>query len=270
LKRVADDARDVLARGQLVPGATEGQWLYHLPDEQLERDLYVRVNKVLAGAGGKWNRKLRAHVFNRDPSTELGLAVANGTMRDLQQEQQFYETPRATADLLVALAEPQDGEWVLEPSAGRGAIVGALVRYMASEGIRLGLDCIEREPEHYGYLCKAHERVAQRLRCQDFLETEPGVPYLDAGCGGHNVVVMNPPFTNGQDVLHVQHAATFLAQHGRLVSVMSPGWTFRNTEPFMSFRAWVQEHGGHWAELPDGTFAESGTKVRTGTLVVEL
>jgi hypothetical protein len=36
--------------------------LLYLPPEQLERSLYLRVNKVLQSLGGKWNRKLKKSI----------------------------------------------------------------------------------------------------------------------------------------------------------------------------------------------------------------
>uniref|UniRef100_A0A6M3XW24 Putative methyltransferase n=1 Tax=viral metagenome TaxID=1070528 RepID=A0A6M3XW24_9ZZZZ len=43
----------------LVNSNVDKNYLY-LPQEQLERNLYVRVNKVLKSMGGKWNRKLKS------------------------------------------------------------------------------------------------------------------------------------------------------------------------------------------------------------------
>jgi methylase of polypeptide subunit release factors len=45
-------------------------------DRPLERELYMRVNKVLEALGGKWNRKVRGHVFESDPSAGRG-AIAD-------------------------------------------------------------------------------------------------------------------------------------------------------------------------------------------------
>lgn len=42
--------------------------------EQLDRKLYEAVNKALEAAGGRWNKKAKAHVFKGDPRPYLGLA----------------------------------------------------------------------------------------------------------------------------------------------------------------------------------------------------
>lgn len=44
--------------------------LLSLPD-QLDRNLYVRVDKVLKTAGGKWQSKKRAHVFQGESADAL-------------------------------------------------------------------------------------------------------------------------------------------------------------------------------------------------------
>ena len=43
----------------------DGNLLY-LPSVQLDRKTYTEVNKVLENMGGKWNRKVKAHVFAED------------------------------------------------------------------------------------------------------------------------------------------------------------------------------------------------------------
>lgn len=52
--------------------------LLTLPEGQLDRKLYVAVNKVLEGLGGKWDRKAKAHVFDHEPSNDLDRAILTG------------------------------------------------------------------------------------------------------------------------------------------------------------------------------------------------
>ena len=66
---VADDVLSVLSIAQCAGNALQ------LPPQQLDRQLYVRTNKVIEAAGGKWNRKTRAHVFDGD-AAEVDPAVA--------------------------------------------------------------------------------------------------------------------------------------------------------------------------------------------------
>jgi hypothetical protein len=54
-----------------------------------------------------------------------------------------------------------------------------------------------------------------------------------------------------------------LAPGGRLVSVMSPGFTFRQDGIAKGFRSFVEEVGGEVEELPPESFKESGTNIAT-------
>jgi hypothetical protein len=68
--KISDEVRDVLARSTITATSVK------LPDGQLERKLYEAVNKALEGAGGRWDRKSKTHLFDRDHLLgELGRGV---------------------------------------------------------------------------------------------------------------------------------------------------------------------------------------------------
>lgn len=67
-------------------------------------------------------------------------------------------------------------------------------------------------------------------------------------------IVMNPPFSKGQDIKHVMHARRFLRADGLLIAIVSAG---SRTE------AALQPLADSWDEIPADTFKESGTGVRT-------
>ena len=102
-------------------GNTVGN-LYYLPNVQLDRKIYLAVNKVLENLGGKWNRKQKAHVFESDISDRIDNVLLTGSVVDPKKEFQFFETPPELAKRLVEMANIQPLETVLEPSAGKGAI----------------------------------------------------------------------------------------------------------------------------------------------------
>lgn len=74
---------------------------------------------------------------------------------------------------------------------------------------------------------------------------------------------MNPPFANGDDIKHIQHALTMLRPGGRLVSVCAAGP--RQVE---QLRPLAEDHGGQWIDLPEGSFGEQGTNVRTALVLI--
>lgn len=224
-----------------------------LPPGQLPRPLYVKVNKVLETAGGKWNRAQQAHIFTDDPRETLGLAVASGAILDTKKATQAFYTPEAVARSVVHLASV-DGKTVLEPSAG----VGALALECRQSGG--SVTCVESNPTSCDKL-KALRFVAL---CADFLQCSH-----PRDLSTFDRVVMNPPFTAGQDIAHVTHAFGFLKRGGRLVSITSPSWETTQNKKATAFRELVRNYGYISERLSAGAFKESGTEISTLILILD-
>lgn len=253
--RITDDVRDVLSRCTIDATSVK------LP-EQLPRDLYVRVDKVLKGAGGKWNRKAGVHLFERDPREALDLALETGEATNVKQALQAFYTPPEVAAQVVAVAGIEHYHTVLEPSAGLGALVDAVRAY----GRSAAEVCVEIDP---AAAAKLRERYAQVIE-GDFLALTPEDL---AACGApFDRILMNPPFTKGQDIAHVTHALRFLKPGGRLVAITMPSWQRAETSAAREFRGLVEGPGYRVTRreaLPAGAFAASGTTVETLLLVIE-
>lgn len=251
--KISDAAREVLARSQV------SETRVVLPPEQLDRALYLEVNKALAAAGGKWNRKERAHLFERDPREALGVTVQAGTaVRQKQATQAFY-TPAALADRIAERASLRPAMRVLEPSCGEGALILAALR--REPGLRIRAYDIDE------FAVKALEGVPQVAVYAplDFLEDlPPGSKML------FHRVLMNPPFTQGQDIRHVTHAISYVRPGGRLVSVMSRGWRTSALKRAVAFRALLDDHDTEIEDIPAGTFKESGTDVPTLLVTIDV
>ena len=232
-----------------------GETTLQLPG-QLSRDLYVKVKKVIEAAGGKWDRKLGLHTFDSDPRVKLGLALEAGAITSKKQDFQAFYTPDVIADQMVELAGVRRGCVVLEPSAGSGQLARSCVRHGA---LPRDIYCLDIDPDAVSEL---QEFVALE---QDFLTWRPPgrVCTFDA-------VVMNPPFTRGQDVAHVAHALAFPARNCTLVAVMTPTWTTSDKQTARALRLQL-ERGYDWRTepLPDGSFKESGTNVKTVLLIAK-
>lgn len=231
--------------------------------QTLSRDEYQAVNKFLETAGAKWNRKAKRHLFTApDARDKLLSLLETGEIRDDKKHFQAFYTPAELADELVELAEVQDGMDCLEPSAGDGVIADAIKE---AGGQVL---CVEIDPKAVRLLDKKLYVAygADFLTCRPVEEeaTTPESP----GLGKFDRVVMNPPFTADQDIKHVRHAFKFLRDGGRLIAIMSPGFTFGEKRARREFRDFLEEHGRIVRELPEGTFKESGTNVRA--VIVEL
>lgn len=242
---VSDDVLAVLSRAVATANALV------LP-EQLDRNLYARTNKALEAAGGKWNRKARAHLFDGGAAARVEQIILSGRVEVPRDEFNFFPSPPPVVARLVALAAVRPGMRLLEPSAGRGAIAFAC----AAAGAEV--DCCELMESNYAVLSGSAQLGT--VRCVDFLSLAPEAVY--------DRVVMNPPFMGQADIKHVLHALRFLKPGGLLVSVMSASVGFRENKLTQDFRALVHARGGDIEALPDESFKASGTLVRTVTVRV--
>lgn len=220
-----------------------------IPGGQLERSLYVRLNKALEAMGGKWSKSARGHVFPNDPRADVDGLLENGCMT--VERDGFFETPLPVVERMLELVPYTDG-YVLEPSAGLGAIA-----------LNLGISknkiiCIEKNPKRREILFFESLMVAD---VYDFLEAPAGVWDIKH-------IYMNPPFEELQDIDHVMHAYELLAHGGKMVSVMSEGPFFRSDKKAEKFREWLKEVDVYCEKLPEGSFKLSGTGVNTRLVVI--
>ncbi|WP_313495401.1 methyltransferase [Pseudoxanthomonas mexicana] len=212
---------------------------------QLDRKDYVAANEVIEAAGGKWNRKAKAHVFDGDAADAMEQVLLTGEVT-IPQDFGYFPTPPAVVARLVELAQVAQGQRLLEPSAGKGNIATAFKDIATVDAFEL-LEANVSDLASLGWL-NSVERA-------DFLTIEPRQDY--------DRVVMNPPFEKRADIKHVMHAAKFLKPGGRLVAVMSSGVVFRDDRLATEFRQFVTQHSGKIEELPPESFKSSGTSVNT-------
>lgn len=254
---LAEDVRAVLARAEIGPRMVR-------ITEQLDRELYVRVNKVLEAAGGKWHRPSKAHCFPTDPRDALGLAVETGVIENKKQVLQAFYTPPAVARQVLKAATIGPGMLVLEPSAGSGNLVRAIHESLpnSAAAARPRIHAVEIDRTAADVLHNNCRDIPLSVTIGDFLQCNPAdFPAFDR-------VVMNPPFAENQDIAHVLHAYRFLKPGGRLVSVMSPRTFHGSRQVEQTFQAFVANRGQKWG-LPEGAFQESGTAIRTVLVVLD-
>jgi predicted RNA methylase len=237
---------------------------------QLDRKLYLEVNKVLEALGGKWSRAGKVHVFDGDASELLDTAIVTGEVTTAR-EIGFFETPVELATELCAMAGVQVGDVCLEPSAGTGRIVEALAKYRPRAIIAVEVDperCARFNSDVFSALRQRHPELTLLSVHADFMTRDLS---LTCDVGPVDRVVMNPPFTKvgvGGPLDHVYHAFKMLKSGGVLVSVLPSGVVFRQDRQHRTFRAWVEQEHGTIAPLPDDSFEESGTGVRTCVLKI--
>jgi predicted RNA methylase len=160
-----------------------------------------------------------------------------------------YDTPRDIARRMAIFAGIRPGMRVLEPSAGRGSLA------LAAREAGAQVACVELDAERARDLVAVHDFPTLH---GDFLSL--GRPTLGIDTA---LALMNPPFEDGQDLAHVEHALRFCP---RVVALLPLGfldgvdrhkrmWA-RNTLQGLAvlvrrFRAEGSEHGG---QRPFGVF----------------
>ncbi len=214
---------------------------------QLTRKEYVAVNEILEHIGGKWNKKVKGHVYNNDPTDALEQVLLLGEIIP-PKKYGYFPTPPELAKHVIDLAEIEPGMTVLEPSAGQGGIADYL-----PEGCIV--DCVELLPDNVKVLEGKGYRVTPG--CFLSIETKPL----------YDRIVMNPPFEKQADISQVLHAWKCLKPGGRLVSIMSAGVSFRENKKTLDFRELVDCYGFMEHNDP-GAFKASGTMVNTVTVVL--
>jgi phospholipid N-methyltransferase len=224
---------------------------------QLDRPTYVEVHKVLELAGGKWNKKAKAHVFSDDEAEAVIIdAVAQGHIFDRKKAFQYFPTPDRLADKMCSRADLGTQELtILEPSAGDGAIVRAIRRCDPNSTI----DTIEIDEKHRDSLKKSGASI---INIGDFMLL-PTSLFKDT----FNRIIANPPFRNLQDIIHLRRMYDVLAPKGTLVCLTSPSWQFRSTKLCKEFRTWLDGLAHTVEEIESGTFSD--TDIRTLLITIK-
>ena len=225
-----------------------------LPEIQLERADYVKVKKLFEGNGGKWKGgRCQGFLFDTTDVSPILARLQGGDLTDYKKKFQFFETPVEIARRLVAklgVVKPTDR--ILEPSAGRGALVKAVLEEWPNKLV----DCYELMEENRDELAKIPN---VRLLGNDFMEAEVEI---------YDKIIANPPFTNNQDIKHVMKMWDHLADGGHMAVIMRVHWQFAKDKQSKAFRSLVESVGHDITVLPKGTFRDSGTDVESVMLVM--
>ncbi|MDR6218168.1 methyltransferase [Deinococcus soli (ex Cha et al. 2016)] len=265
-ERISDDVLHVLTHEAKFD---EAGVALHLTGT-LKPNLYQAVNEVLTRLDGRWNARRRAHIFEQDARDLLREVVTSGRVQ-VRNPTAFFPTPSAVCDLVIASLEPDRMAWreqlrVLEPSAGKGALLDALrpslEAHLAQEGAprNVTVHACELLPGNRLTLrAKGYDVVSD-----NFLEYSPS--------DGYDLILMNPPFSVPGDknawVTHLLHAWSLLNPGGRLVAILPDTLRHRSDRQVMDVYALAALYG-HIEEIGRGAFKASGTNVNTIVLTLD-
>ena len=224
-----------------------------LPKVQFNKKSYAEAKKWIEEAGGSWQSgKIQGFTFPFNPERVFSI-LKEGKRCNLQQEYQFFETPAEVADWLVMLAGGiNEADTVLEPSAGRGALIKAIHRACPS----VTVECYELMPENREFLYSLDNVI---ILDEDF--TKDSV-------GSYTKIIANPPFSGNQDIEHVRIMYKLLEKGGTLAAITSSHWKIASEKKCVDFRNWLEEVHGEVFEIGAGEFKESGTAISTMAVVI--
>lgn len=254
-----DDVREVLA------AAAVDSRTVRLAAKELPRPVWEALHALLTGMGATGgSRKGQPYRFEIDRSAELRAFIVGGPApRHERTTKGWVPTPDAlAADVIGRFAQlasvPEKGR-MLEPSAGQGALIRAVV------AVRPDLDVTAVEP--------VDERAAQLEQ----IEQAAGLVYHgtfedyekyhhQTWIKPYDLIVMNPPYSMPKRpnvwIEHVKLAWSLLADGGRLVAIVpcsSTGELNAKALPLLK----TMGAGVVVEQLPDGSFTASGTGVST-------
>jgi predicted RNA methylase len=129
------------------------------------------------------------------------------SLRKFKRDTNFFETPQPIADRMAYLIDDVGrNARILEPSAGRGALIKAVQR--AVQYSIKPVEFCETQIEFHPSLSELGAACAAR----DFEQFNPG-PLYDA-------IIMNPPYRNRAAEKHVDHAWDCLKPGGKIVALV--------------------------------------------------
>lgn len=121
------------------------------------------------------------------------------------EELSQWFTPRPLAKKIVEYFEVSKGELVLEPSAGDGAFVEACIdRGAEVEAYDIDQRMVEHVRKNYPGCSGGRRDFGDRRVVRDLME-EREQPF--------DWVILNPPYENDQDMLHLLHAIEIADDH---------------------------------------------------------
>lgn len=251
-----------------------------IPTEEIERKLYTKFKKHMEVHGFKWkggNTKSFVPTEGVTAQDALDHAI-NEPDEDLKQKYQFFPTPEPMVKDLLYFAEiwPENilsddrTIRILEPSAGRGAILDGIVEKLSDVVDRLnskGAPLVEL------YACELWDVNRKHLEKYYPYVKIIGNDFLKLGPEYDNFfdfVIANPPFTGNQDIIHCSKMHEVINSNGRVTSITSTTWLRNTDKKSTTFRTYIDEvarTSGY--NSYQNAFIESGTAIQTLILYFE-
>lgn len=198
-----------------------------------DKGMRQAVADAMRAIGGEPGSYPNWFEFDYNPADVLRHLVTTGCLPE-RKSYQYYPTPEAVASLAADLADIGDTDTVLEPSAGQGDLAAFLPADRTT--------CVDLATLNVEVL-KAKGYRAVRA---DFLE------WSRKEATRYDRVVMNPPFSQGRAVAHLEAAARMVKPGGRLVAILPASMRGKDALP-----GWALE----WSDVIHNEFEGTGVSV---------
>ena len=220
---------------------------------KLDRNVYLQIKKIMEANGGKWKGgRISGFVFGSGAASAETVyeSLCSGNIENRKKMFQYYPTPGDIADRMVEKLNIREDNVkagkVLEPSAGRGALIQAV--HMKFPDIVI--DAYEINPDCYQSLEQCRNVFIHK---SDFLES-PDDEYYD-------YIIANPPFAKNADIRHFCKMYSVLKPGGTMCCIVSSHALEVSGSEETEFKTWLYSLSPDIEKLPHGTFKESGTNI---------
>lgn len=200
----------------------------------MSKNVYDGVFEVLSFIGGIENNS--SWSFNYNAVDVLATIIRTGCIPN-KKSHQYYPTQETLANLVVDLADIDQYDRILEPSAGQGGIADLLPKNRTT--------CVEISEVNATVLKSKGFEVIEA----DFLKTKFNQKFTK--------IVMNPPFDKGQAERHLKRATSLLEKDGKLVAVLPASLVGKELIDGMKHT---------WTGIIEGAFEDTGVRVAVLTL----
>ena len=227
--------------------------LFHLSVRPCMSDEdYDNIKYRLERLHGHWRERFGGFIFDENPINKLNLPETWAPIVHSDYElwcinRQFYPTPADLAEHVVELAEISETHTVLEPSAGRGALLKPLKRTEGITAIEIDEGLTEAlRGQGYKVINKSFEDAMD----------DNDLTFFDR-------IIMNPPFSQQRDIKHILYAYNLLKTDGILVAIMSENDLYYDTPLTRFFNEFLKGKEAYIEEVPMRSFKESETNIDT-------
>lgn len=244
---IPEDLREVLSRATVTEEGLD------LP-RQLDPKDYAKIKKILNILGVTWHKGRKTHLWDTPEAKkafEDWIASGATTVEDTKATLQQFDTPFSLAVEAIELLYPLHKNTVLEPSAGVGSLVKALLGYDKT----LKITAVEVDSKRHEELVK----VLPDAVCDDFMMWSKRFN----GIKSFDHVLMNPPFAEHRFAEHCLAAIDLLKPNGSMVAIVPVSIEFSQHKTAKRLREVLGKGRTEFHSVPSKAFQSAGTTVST-------